>query len=114
MLTVLRCVPLKFTAGSGIPSIFTGEIKKKVLLIQSCLLLCNPMTVAHQAPMPMEFSRQELGVGCRFFLQGIFPTQGLNLGLLHCREILYNLSHHLNIHGPPAKQEALLGSGNKT
>ena len=26
-------------------------------------------------------------------LQGIFPTQGLNLGLLHCRWILYHLSH---------------------
>ena len=27
------------------------------------------------------------------FLQGIFPTQGLKLGLLHCRQILYCLSH---------------------
>ena len=27
------------------------------------------------------------------FLQGIFPTQGSNLGLLHCRQILYQLSH---------------------
>ena len=27
------------------------------------------------------------------FLQGIFPTQGLDLGLLHCRQILYCLSH---------------------
>ena len=26
-------------------------------------------------------------------LQGIFPTQGLDLGLLHCRQILYCLSH---------------------
>ena len=26
-------------------------------------------------------------------LQGIFPTQGLNLSLLHCRQILYQLSH---------------------
>ena len=26
-------------------------------------------------------------------LQGIFPTQGSNLSLLHCREILYHLSH---------------------
>ena len=26
-------------------------------------------------------------------LQGIFPTQGLNLGLLHCRWIFYSLSH---------------------
>ena len=32
------------------------------------------------------------GVGCHF-LQGIFLTQGLNLGLLHCRQILYHLSH---------------------
>ena len=27
------------------------------------------------------------------FLQRIFPTQGLNQGLLHCRQILYHLSH---------------------
>ena len=33
------------------------------------------------------------GVGCHSFLQGIFPTQGSNLGLLHCRQILYLLSH---------------------
>ena len=29
------------------------------------------------------------GVGCHALLQGIFLTQGLNLGLLHCRQILY-------------------------
>ena len=28
------------------------------------------------------------GVGCHFLLQGIFPTQGMNLGLLHCRQML--------------------------
>ena len=33
------------------------------------------------------------GVGCRFLLQGIFLTQGLNPDLLHCRQILYHLSH---------------------
>ena len=33
------------------------------------------------------------GVGCHALLQGIFPTQGLNPGLLHCRWILYHLSH---------------------
>ena len=31
-------------------------------------------------------------VGCHAFLQGIFPTQGSNLGLPHCRWILYHLS----------------------
>ena len=31
------------------------------------------------------------GVGCHSLLQGIFPTQGSNLGLPHCRQILYHL-----------------------
>ena len=35
-------------------------------------------------------------VGCHAFLQGIFPTQGLNPDLLHCRQILYHLSHQGN------------------
>ena len=30
---------------------------------------------------------------CHFLLQGIFPTQESNPGLLHCRQILYRLSH---------------------
>ena len=30
------------------------------------------------------------GVGCDFLLQGIFLTQGSNLGPLHCRQILYH------------------------
>ena len=38
-------------------------------------------------------SGKNTGVGCHALLQGIFPTQGLNLGLLHCRQILYHLSH---------------------
>ena len=33
------------------------------------------------------------GVGNHFLLQGIFLTQGSNLGLLFCRQILYHLSH---------------------
>ena len=47
---------------------------------------------------PMDYSPwnspgQNTGVGSRSFLQGIFPTQGLNPGLPHCRWILYQLSH---------------------
>ena len=41
----------------------------------------------------MEFSRKNTGVGSLSLLQRIFPTQGLNLGLPHCRQILYQLSH---------------------
>ena len=36
---------------------------------------------------------QNSGVGSPSLLQGIFPTQGLNSGLPHCRQILYQLSH---------------------
>ena len=41
----------------------------------------------------MEFSRQNTGVGSHSLVQGIFPTQGSNQGLLNCRQILYCLSH---------------------
>ena len=41
----------------------------------------------------MGFSREEYWSQCHFLLQGIFPTQGLNLGLPHCRLTLYCLSH---------------------
>ena len=33
------------------------------------------------------------GVGCHALLQGVFPTQGSNPSLPHCRQILYHLSH---------------------
>ena len=39
------------------------------------------------------------GVGCHFLLQGIFPTQGSNLGLPHCRQTLYHLSHRGSYRG---------------
>ena len=43
-------------------------------------------------------------MGCHFLLQGIFPTQGSNSGLLHCRQILYRLSHQ----GSPTTHTASL------
>ena len=43
--------------------------------------------------IPGIFPGKSTGVGCHFLLQGIFPTQGLNLGLLHCRQTLYHLSY---------------------
>ena len=42
---------------------------------------------------PWNLPGQNTGVGSLSFLQRIFPTQGLNPGLLHCRWILYQLSH---------------------
>ena len=60
----------------------------------SCVqLFATPWTEAYQAPPSMELSRQDTGVGCHFLLQGIFLTQRLNPGLLHCRQTLYHLIH---------------------
>ena len=47
----------------------------------------------HGLYSPWKSPAQNTGVGSCFLLQGIFPTQGLNPGLLHCRWILYQLSH---------------------
>ena len=55
-------------------------------------LFATPQTAAQQAPLSMEFPRQEYWRGRHFLLQGVFPTQGSNPGLLLCAWILYCLS----------------------
>ena len=65
------------------------------LCARLCPILCNPMD--HSSPgssVHEDFPGKNTGVGCHALLQGIFPTQGSNPGLLHCRWILYPLSHH--------------------
>ena len=47
----------------------------------------------HGLYSPWNSPGQNTGVGSLFLLRGIFPTQGSNPGLLHCRQILYQLSH---------------------
>ena len=104
-----------------------------MLVSQLCLTLCNPWTIACQAPSPSNspgkkywsglpfLSSGDLpdsgikpgspalqadslpaeppgkpkstGVGCLSLHQQIFPTRELNWGLLHCKQILYQLSY---------------------
>ena len=47
----------------------------------------------HGLYSPWNSPGQNIGVGSLSLLQGSFPTQGSNSGLLHCRQILYQLSH---------------------
>ena len=54
-------------------------------------LFATPWTVAFLHPW--DFPSKNTGVGCHFLLQEIFPTQGSNPGLPHCRQTLYCLSH---------------------
>ena len=66
------------------------------LHVRSACMLSRVWTVVHQAPLSMGFSRQEYRSGLPFPSPGIFPTQDSNLGLLHCRQVLYSLSHQRN------------------
>ena len=67
------------------------------LISQSCSTLCNPLKGnLPSSPVHGIFQARILRVGCHFLLQQIFLTQGLNLSLvclLHCKRILYPLSH---------------------
>ena len=59
-------------------------MKVKVLVAQSCLTLCNPMDYDPLRLLTAwDFPGKNPGVGCLSLLQGIFPTQQVNSGLLH-------------------------------
>ena len=74
---------------------------------QSCPNLCNQNGLYS----PWNSPGQNIGVGSHSLLQGIFPTQGSNPGLPHCRRSLYQLKHQ----GSPRIRVSLsLGEGNGT
>ena len=82
ILEILQARSLEWVAIS-FSNAWKWKVKVKSL---SCVrLLATPWTAAHQAPLSMGFSRQQYWRGRHSLLQGIFPTQGLNSGLLHCR-----------------------------
>ena len=60
---------------------------------QSCLTLRPRGLEPTRLLCPWDSPGRNTGVGCHFLLQGIFPTQGSNVGLLHCRQTLWPLSH---------------------
>ena len=66
---------------------FKNFCTASVLHIQLCPTLCNPMDCPRNSPA------KNSGMGYHSLLQGIFPIQGSNPGLLYCRQIPYCLSH---------------------
>ena len=65
-----------------------------VLVAQLCLTPGDPMDCSLPvSSVHGDSPGQNPGLDCHALLQGIFPTQELNPGLLHCRQILYSLSH---------------------
>ena len=93
---------------------FWGEMQIEVVncesvqLLSCILLFVTPWTVGQSARLlyPWNSPGMNTGVVCHSLLQGIFLTQRLDPGLLHCRLILYCLSHQ----GSPDKSRFFISS----
>ena len=72
--------------------VFVGVCACTCLVTQSCLTLYDPMDYSLPGSTVHKILQARMLEGFHSFLQGIFPTQGLNLGLLHCRQNLYHMS----------------------
>jgi len=71
-----------------------GLLLNLCLVAQLCPNLCDPIDCSLPGPsVHGDSPGKNMGVGCHALLQGIFPTQGSNPGLPHCRRILYHLNH---------------------
>ena len=79
-----------FSAVLCLPFYFKETLNCSVSRVSHVRLFVTSWTVAHRVPLSMDSPGKNTGMGCHSLLQGIFPTQGLNLGLLHCRQILYH------------------------
>ena len=64
-----------------------------VLIAQLCLTLCNPMDCSLPGSSVHGTLQARNWSGCHSLLQGKILTQGLNPGLLHCRQTPYHLGH---------------------
>ena len=90
-----------FKTGKGVQRLY-GECHYGYLTLMCYVLSCPVMSHSLQplglyslpgSPVHQDSPGKYTGVGCHVLLQGIFPTQGWNPGFLHCRRILYHLSH---------------------
>ena len=80
-------------SGGFLCSVWNGLLARLCLVAQLCLTLCDPMDYSLPGFFVLRDSPgKNTGVDCHALLQGIFPIQGSNPGLPHCRQILYRLN----------------------
>ena len=102
------CNPIDGTSpGSPVPGILQARTlewgaisfsnawkwKLKVKSLSHVRLFTTPGLQPTRLLRPWDFPGKSTGMGCHVLVKGIFPTQGSNLHLPHCRQILYCLSH---------------------
>ena len=85
------------------------------LVAQACLTLCDPMDCSPPgSSVHGDSPGKNTEVSFHALLQGIFPTQGLNPGLPHCRQIFYHLSHYGSPESPEILVKEIVGPYSKS
>ena len=94
--------------GSSVHGIFQARVLEwgAIAFSESCSVMSNSLR-PHGLYSPWNSPGQNTGVGSLSLFQGIFPTQGSNPGLLHCRWILYQLSHKGSPHKAVVKTKGI-------
>ena len=89
---VCMCVVcfLVLPSSAGLQPLQSASVSHSVISDSLGTMGCRPARLL----CPRHTSGKNTGVGCHSLLQGIFPTQGLNLGLLHCKQILMSNAVH--------------------
>ena len=100
---VLEWIAISFSRGSSQPGDWTWVSRivdrrftiwatRESLKSESCSVMLDSLW-PHGLYSPWNSPGQNTGAGSSSLLQGIFPIQGLNPGLPHCRQTLYHVSH---------------------
>ena len=96
----MNCIfsqPYALTSAGYFQTYENKHLKKGVvvggLVAQLCLTFATPWTVARQASLSMGFSRREYWSGLPCPSPRLLPHPGITPGFLHCRQILFGLSH---------------------
>ena len=94
LISILLAVHCASWMGEFMSHQICGIFSIACLVTQSCLTVCDPKDCSPPgSSVHGDSPGMDTGVGCHVLLQGIFPTQGSNPGLSHCRQIFYCLSH---------------------
>ena len=92
-------------------TIFVSLKESENEVAQSCPTLCNHMGCSLTRLLCLwNYSGKSIGVGCLFLLQAVFPTQGSNPDLPHCRQTLNHMSHqwsHISLKFSPKSIHSL-------
>ena len=91
----LSLLSLRHWQAGSLPPAPPGKPMDVLLcLVAQCDLMCDPMDYSLPgSSVHGDSPGKNTGVDGHALFQGIFPIQGLNPGLPHCRQVLYHLSH---------------------